>query len=129
MKHKYIIIIILISNLFIGCITNNGNSGTNNGNSGIDGIVLIGPNCPVFKEGESCPDKPFAATIEIQKDGLLLVTIRSGNDGKFNVNLTPGEYKLIPLDGMGPQHAEPQFVKIEYGKFTNATINYDSGIR
>jgi hypothetical protein len=101
--------------------------------SGVEGLVLIGPMCPVVQEGEPCPDEPFAATIVVRSgdDGKLVATLRSGDDGRFSVNLAPGEYVLVPLSPNegAPPFASPVTVRVELHRFTQVTISYDSGIR
>lgn len=62
-------------------------------NSGIAGRITISDN------------KPFEASLEIfQSDNLKtpFISIRSHNDGTFQVPLKPGSYILKPLDPDGP---------------------------
>jgi len=106
----------------------------NTSESGIEGQVSIGPMCPVERPDRPCPDKPFAASIEIQnqdEQGRHL-TVRSDADGRFRVKLEPGRYKLTPMapnPGAPPHAPGPQAVTVESGKYTHVTIKYDSGIR
>jgi hypothetical protein len=101
--------------------------------SGIMGLVQIGPNCPVEQSERPCPAKPFAATIAVTlaADGRQVLTVRSGQDGKFQVELVPATYRLVPrLPNPGaPPYAEPQMVTVEQGKYVSIVIKYDSGIR
>jgi hypothetical protein len=102
--------------------------------SGIEGQVSIGPICPVERPDQLCPDKPLAASIEIQNqdDPDHNLTIRSGEDGRFRVKLAPGKYKFTPMapNPGSPLHAPgPQSVTVESGKYAHVTIKYDSGIR
>jgi hypothetical protein len=90
--------------------------------------------CPVERQDRPCPDKPFAASIEIQNqdDQGDHLTVRSGEDGRFRVKLAPGKYKLTPMapnPGAPPHAPPPQSVTVESGKYTHVTIKYDSGIR
>jgi hypothetical protein len=106
----------------------------NTSESGIEGRVSIGPMCPVERPDRPCPDKPFAASIEIQNqdDQGDHLTVRSGKDGRFRVNLAPGKYKLTPMapnPGAPPHAPPPQSVTVESGKYAHVTIKYDSGIR
>jgi hypothetical protein len=98
------------------------------------GEVSIGLMCPVVQLDQPCPDKPFEASIEIQDQdnpgGRL--TVRSGNDGRFRVKLASGKYKLTPMTpnpGAPPHAPAPQSVMVESGKYTQAPIRFDSGIR
>jgi len=106
----------------------------NTSESGIEGQVSIGPMCPVERPDRPCPDKPFAASIEIQNldDPSHHLTIRSGEDGCFRVKLAPGKYKLTPMapnPGAPPHAPGPQAVTVEPGKYAHVMIKYDSGIR
>jgi hypothetical protein len=106
----------------------------NTSESGVEGQVSIGPMCPVVQPDRPCPDKPFAASIEIQKqdDKGDHLTVRSGEDGRFRVKLAPGKYKLTPMapnPGAPPHAPGPQVVTVESGKYVHVTIKYDSGIR
>ena len=53
---------------------------------GIDGLVLLGPQCPVQGPGNACPDLPYQAWIDVRSSGGGSVTrIRSGKtDGSVS---------------------------------------------
>lgn len=98
--------------------------------SGIEGQVFIGPMCPVMREGEPCPDQPFQATITIlNPNGKEVARVESDAQGHFVVDLEPGTYTLRPEPGEGIAHASEQSVTVSEGRFTQAIVNYDSGIR
>ncbi len=100
--------------------------------AGIARLVTIGPMCPVMREDVPCPDQPFQATIVVQdEDGVEVTRVESGEDGRFQVYLAPGRYILVPqLPNPGvPPSAEEQSIEVRAGAFTEATIQYDSGIR
>lgn len=100
--------------------------------SGIEGLVTIGPMCPVMYQDTPCPDQPFQATIAIEDEGGdEVAVVESGEDGSFRIELAPGSYTLIPQspNAGGPPHAGQQQVAVEAGAFTEVTIQYDSGIR
>ncbi len=101
--------------------------------SGIAGEVVRGPLCPIAPHGQPCPDQPVAATIVLQdRDGQReLLTVRSGDDGRFRVDLAPGEYRLVPVPPQpgAPPYAEPQVVTVHPAQYTPVTIKYDTGIR
>jgi hypothetical protein len=101
--------------------------------SGIVGLVQIGPNCPAVQSERPCPDRPFAASITVTHaaDGGQVLTVRSGQDGKFRVQLAPATYRLVPQSPHpgAPPYAEPQTVTVEGGKYVSIVIKYDSGIR
>ena len=101
--------------------------------SGIVGLVQIGPNCPVVQSERSCPDRPLAASIMVTHaaDGQQVLTVHSGQDGTFRVQLAPATYRLVPHSPHpgAPPYAEPQTVTVEEGKYVSVVIKYDSGIR
>src|SRR3990170_7676044 len=101
--------------------------------SGIEGQVLIGPMCPVVREGTPCPDQPYQATIVVwNADRTQKVrTFETGSDGRFRVPLAPGEYYIDPQppDSGGPPTPIPQTVTVPAGRFLQITVEYDSGIR
>ena len=98
--------------------------------SGIEGQVFIGPNCPVVQQGQECPDQPYQATLTVNNStGRKLVQIQTDAEGRFKIPLDPGEYILHPESpNVMPFAAEQTFI-VEAGKFTQVTVNYDSGIR
>jgi hypothetical protein len=98
--------------------------------SGLHARVLFGPTCPVQRVGDSCI-RPYQATIRILREPAheLVATMRSAADGRFSVRLTPGRYLLEPRAGRPYPRSRPQTVTVHAHRFTNVTINYDSGIR
>ena len=102
------------------------------GAAGIEGLVTIGPMCPVLRVDTPCPDQPFETTIVVEtEDGDEVATVHSGADGRFQITLTPGRYTLVPQSPNpgGPPMAGEQVIEVEVGSFTQVTIQYDSGIR
>ena len=101
-----------------------------NANQGIEGIVLIGPQCPVASAETPCPDLPFEASIEVRtREGLRVTGTRSGEDGRFRVGLLPGFYTLHPESGDPFPVATDQEVVVLDDAFTEVTVNFDTGIR
>lgn len=101
--------------------------------SGIKGIVMIGPISPVEKEGE-INEKPYPeAVIQIMdsKGKKEVASVKSDQNGRFEIYLAPGTYQLLPKtpDKQPLPVAEPQTVVVTANKFTEVTIQYDSGIR
>ena len=98
--------------------------------SGVEGKVLIGPNCPVVQQGQECPDQPYQATLVVNNsNGREIAKVQTDENGYFKIPLEPGEYILHPESpNVMPYAAEQTFV-VEAGKFTQVTVNYDSGIR
>ena len=98
--------------------------------SGIEGEVRIGPVSPVETAGTPA-SAPYAAEMLIHhEDGRgKVVRVRSGEDGRFRVNLAPGIYVVEPVVAEVLPVAAPVTVEVEPHRFAKVTINYDSGIR
>ena len=97
---------------------------------GLDGLVLLGPQCPVEQEGAPCPDAPYAAVIDVRDGGGDHVTrIRSDENGRFRLGLLPGRYRLEPRNGDPFPHASPLEVTVRAREWLAVTVYYDTGIR
>ncbi len=97
---------------------------------GIDGIVLLGPQCPVQTLEDPCPDLPYAAWINVRSPvGRLIGRVRSGADGRFRVGLNPGSYILDPESGSPFPVASEMEVEVEPGAYSEVTVSFDTGIR
>jgi hypothetical protein len=104
---------------------------TPSADSGIEGLVTIGPMCPVEIEGQPCPDQPYEAPIVVEDaGGDEVARVTSDADGRFRVTLEPGAYTLVP---QSPEsrlpYAGEQSTEVVAGEYTQVTIAYDSGIR
>ena len=101
--------------------------------SGIEGQVLIGPMCPVLREGTPCPDQPYQATIAVWNAERTekVRTFTTDEDGRFRLPLTPGEYYIDPQppNPGAPPTPITQTVTVPPDRFVQITIGYDSGIR
>lgn len=98
-------------------------------NSGIQGTVMLGPTCPVERQGQSCPDKPLSTSIIITNQrGRTVKTVQSGKDGQFRVALRPGVYTLKVVR-QGPMPGSTQTVTVRQDAFTQVQLRVDSGIR
>src|SRR5216683_870322 len=65
------------------------------------GQVLIGPTCPLARPNPppGCEDRPYQASISIQTpDGTQEVArIETDEQGLFSIELSPGDYLVVPL--------------------------------
>jgi hypothetical protein len=121
---------IILLFLFVLFLTSCASSATPPSDSGIEGQVLIGPTCPVVREGEECQDQPYQATLTVNNPtGERIVQIQTEEDGRFKIPLQPGEYILHPESPNVLPFAGDQRVLVETGKFTQIIVNFDSGIR
>jgi hypothetical protein len=98
--------------------------------SGVAGRVTAGPTCPVERPDAPCADRPMETTLRlVRKDGTVAATDRSFSDGSFRIIAPPGRYRLEAdwpsrTGGCGPVE-----VTVEYGRFTDADVSCDTGIR
>ncbi len=99
--------------------------------SGVEGVVLLGPTCPVEQLGSPCPDRPMAAEIKVTQNGEVVTSVRSGPGGRFKVALAPGDYVLVPVgpNPNGLPFARPAPVIVRAHAFTDVKVMFDSGIR
>ncbi|HEY4493651.1 MAG TPA: GDYXXLXY domain-containing protein [Candidatus Paceibacterota bacterium] len=106
-------------------------------NSGVKGIVLLGPICPVMREGDSsCDDNLYQTTIGIREVNSRnpMAAITNDTRGYFEVSLPSGVYIFEPV----PRKASPdspfpfcaeQTVVVNEGSFTDVVLHCDTGIR
>lgn len=98
--------------------------------SGIQGLVTIGPTCPVERPDSPCPDRAYQTTI-IVMDSTGAEVLRAPTDasGRFLISLGPGDYTLtevtsgvFPRPVLTPVHVSPD-------AYSYVHIMLDSGIR
>ena len=98
--------------------------------SGIEGIVTIGPMCPVMQEDVPCPDQPYQAALTVlTTSGEEVIQFQTDEQGRFRVDLAPGDYVLHPESPNGLPFAADMPFTVNEHKFTQLEISYDSGIR
>jgi hypothetical protein len=103
--------------------------------SGIRGTVLLGPTCPIGGEPGAhdpvpCLTPYSAELVVLDLESVVVERITSGTDGKFTVDLPPGEYVIAPEGGENPYPiAQPVPVTVAPGQYIEVEINYDTGIR
>jgi len=103
--------------------------------SGIRGLILLGPTCPVeASPGANDPVPcltPYAATLVVlDSENVKVATVTSGPDGKFSVDVPPGEYVVAPESGADSYPiANPVSVTVVSGQYAEVQVNYDTGIR
>lgn len=96
----------------------------------ISGTVLVGPMCPVVREGVDCPDKGASAVV------LSIVNVKSGvsysaitnNTGAFILSVPAGVYIINGSTKLYPR-ISPTEVRVISGENTAVVISADSGIR
>ena len=98
--------------------------------SGIEGIVTIGPMCPVMQANVPCPDQPYQATLTVLTTSRRMVAqFQTDEKGHFRFNLASGDYVLHPESPNGMPFAAEMPFTVDEHRFTFLEISYDSGIR
>ena len=100
--------------------------------SGIQGIVTVGPQCPVVQAESPCPDTPFKGKVQVSQSGKgVLAQVQADAIGGYRFALAPGTYVVEPvLPGSGgPPTALPRTVVVHADAFTQADLSVDTGIR
>lgn len=124
---KRLIVPIALGLILAACGTPAAQPGT-----GIQGMVQVGPTCPVERLNSPCPPRPLGATIVVRDgNGTEVTRFHSGADGRFKVNLAAGSYTLLGLT-VGSSFLPrpiPTSVTVTQGTYAWVTVQYDSGIR
>ena len=103
--------------------------------SGVEGVVTIGPTCPVesLPPDPNCADRSYTTSIQVISIGSPksspFATIESDKDGKYKIMLPPGEYALQPVGGSVMPRCETKNITIEPSKVIEVNLSCDSGIR
>ena len=102
--------------------------------TGIQGAVTLGPTCPVQRDPPDprCADRPYAANLTFERGDGATVRASSAPDGTFRVDAAPGTYTVRTTEGDAPRHpacSTPQPIVVEAGRYTDAAVSCDTGIR
>jgi hypothetical protein len=61
---------------------------------------------------------------------VRVASVTSAGDGRFQVDLPPGEYVVTPSTGADTYPiAQPVSITVTPGQYASVEINYDTGIR
>ncbi|HEY5477111.1 MAG TPA: hypothetical protein VIK11_10375 [Tepidiformaceae bacterium] len=98
--------------------------------SGIQGLVTIGPTCPVERPQSPCPDRAYPTTIVVtDSSGVEVARVATDAAGQFQVSLGPGDYTITEVtSGIFPRPVSlPVHVAPDAYAFVHVML--DSGIR
>lgn len=102
-------------------------------NNGILGRILLGFQCSVVREGQTCPDNSFETRIHIfsLNNGKreLVKSVETDNNGNFSVNVVPGNYLVRPVGGNPFPACYEKEVNVFEDEFREVVLNCDTGIR
>lgn len=103
--------------------------------SGIRGTVLLGPICPVqqIPPLPECADKPYKTRLAVTDSNQIQIIreFESGEDGKFTIELVPGEYfiRSAAIANILPYCSSPEILTVKERQYTEITVLCDTGIR
>jgi len=102
--------------------------------SGVEGVVTLGPTCPVMREGDTtCADKPYATTIMVivvgSPSSAPFATAASDKEGKYKIMLSPGAYALQAVGGAVLPRCGTKAITIEPSRIIQVNLSCDTGIR
>ncbi|MEJ3744155.1 carboxypeptidase-like regulatory domain-containing protein [Actinomycetes bacterium KLBMP 9797] len=97
-------------------------------------MATVDTGCPVLEAGvSSCPRVPQQAEIAVfaADSGKPITTVRTGEDGRFAIDLPPGSYELRGKNVSGQPFptAMPVPVVIDPGQYAEISLEFDSGVR
>jgi hypothetical protein len=98
--------------------------------SGVSGTVLYGPQCPVERADQPCPDEPGPASITLERAGGVIVgQAQAGSDGRFAIAAPAGQYIVRATSQSAMGGCQPTDATVTEGHYTDVTISCDTGIR
>ncbi|MDP9483863.1 MAG: carboxypeptidase-like regulatory domain-containing protein [Chloroflexota bacterium] len=102
------------------------------------GVAGAGPVCPVERPGDpACAPRPVAGAVIVvtRPDGSEVARVTTAADGRFSLNLPPGDYVLVPQPVQGMMGTAPS-VPFNVGPTGQPgssqpllQVEYDTGIR
>lgn len=96
--------------------------------SSINGTVSYGPLCPI----EPCSVKPTYDfdIIALKENGSEAARTRPHEDGKYALELPPGQYEIKAGRSFASElGSPPRVVRVETNKPTHLDLSFDTGIR
>ncbi len=104
-----------------------------NPHTGIVGQVFTVGYCPVEPPDQGCPPQPRLSTVGVlSAAGDPIGQFSTDADGRFHVQLPPGDYVLVILDPQEPYipiFAQPLAVTVERKELTTVTMIFEAQIR
>lgn len=102
-------------------------------NSGVQGVVSLGPTCPVERNppDPQCAEKPYATSIVVSRvgAGAPFLIGNSNADGTFKFSLPPGQYTLIAGGNKMLPRCNPVSITVGPIGYVTTTVSCDTGIR
>lgn len=98
---------------------------------GIIGKVLVGPMCPVVREGQACPDRPAVGVLLRITDikTAIFHDVMTDDAGAFRYAASAGVYTITKGGGSIFPAIHPEQVTVPTAGTVTVVIHGDSGIR
>ena len=100
--------------------------------SGIEGVALRSPARPGPQRSDQPNEAPIEATFHVlDSSGEEIATFETDAEGRFKVNLPPGDYTIVPGDNAPVIRPSRQGKPVSVGAeaFTQLRLVFDSGMR
>jgi hypothetical protein len=98
--------------------------------SGVSGTVLFGPQCPVQRADQPCPDRPGPASITLERsNGEVVGRAQAGDDGRFSIAAAPGQYVVRATSQSSMGGCQSADATVSEGHYSDVTVSCDTGIR
>ncbi|HEY6149436.1 MAG TPA: hypothetical protein VIW19_02870 [Gaiellaceae bacterium] len=97
---------------------------SHSGAGGLQGKVVRGPITPTCSQNTSCTAPARGLTLTFSKDGKVVATVKTRDDGTYRVELPAGRYFVL-----GPQPVRPQHVDVSGEGFRRVDFSFDTKIR
>jgi len=97
--------------------------------TGIVGQVYRSPTEPVCVVSDPC-EETFAATFHVYRDDVKVAEFKTGDDGRFRLEIDPGEYLIVP-DASAPilfPEGQAKAVTVPKGTVVTVRLDFDTGI-
>jgi hypothetical protein len=105
-------------------------TGASSASSGVDGIIAVGPTCPAQQTAKQCPDRPVSTTVRLlDRAGHTVSTGESNSSGRYSLKASAGGYVLVATSTNPGRGCPNTPVTVAVGRWTDANILCDSGIR
>lgn len=103
----------------------------------VRGNVVMGPVCPgpERRDQQECAPRPTQATVKVfaarngDRDARIVTTIVTDREGRFQLTLAPGTYRLVPTPANGVATGKVQEVTVTAGSTTDVRLLIDTGMR
>ena len=115
-------------------------AGPNQAHGLVRGTVVAAPTCPgpALRDRKGCAPRPFQTEISVfattgrnrdTKDDKPVTTVSTDRNGRFEVTLGPGVYRLVPGSRGGISTGKPRVVMVTAGTTASVELVVDTGLR